>query len=128
MYLRSNWFARRVINPVAMRTRMATTLAVRARKTGELQEIPVNVLVHDGVSYLVSVRGESQWVRNLRAAGTCELRQGGRQHEVKAEELPAGERAPVIAAYRKKWGYQVAPYFRKLPDAADHPVFRLHEH
>ena len=127
MYLRSNWFARRVINPVAMRTRMATTLAVRARQTGDTQEVPVNVLVHGGVSYLVSVRGESQWVRNLRAAGTCELRQGGRAREVKAEELPAGERQPVIAAYREKWGYQVAPYFRKLPDAADHPVFRLYE-
>lgn len=124
-YLHSNWFARKIINPIAMRTRLATTLLVRARSTGRAQAIPVNVLDYGGAEYLVSVRGESQWVRNLRAAGTCDLRRNGSLREVGAEELPVEARGPIIDAYRKRWGYQVGPYFKRLPDPADHPVFRL---
>ena len=35
------------------------------------------------------------------------------------------QRAPILAAYRIKAGKQVDGYFAKLPDPADHPVFRL---
>jgi len=34
-------------------------------------------------------------------------------------------RAPVIDAYRVKGGRAVAGLFVKLPDPADHPVFRV---
>ena len=124
-YLRSNWFLRTVVNPIAMRARVATTLRVRTRTSGRTQEVPVNVLHHAGGEYLVSVRGESEWVRNLRAAGECVLHRGGRTSRHTVEELPTGERAPVVDAYRGRWDYQAGRYFRRLPDPADHPVFLL---
>jgi hypothetical protein len=64
-------------------------------------------------------------VRNLRAGGRAELLVRGVPERVRATEIPAAERQPVLAAYRAKAGRTVAPYFEKLPDPADHPVFRL---
>ena len=55
------------------------TLAVRGRTSGEWRTVPVNLLEHDGVRYLVAPRGETQWVRNLRVAGSGELRLGSRR-------------------------------------------------
>jgi hypothetical protein len=28
-------------------------------------------------------------------------------------------------AYFARWGYQIRPYFKALPNAADHPVLRI---
>ena len=87
--------------------------------------IALVVVEVDGVLYVVSTRGEAEWVRNLRAAETCQLR--GRHHPGRyaAEELSTENRAPVLAAYRAKAGGMVKGYFSKLPDSGDHPVFRL---
>jgi deazaflavin-dependent oxidoreductase (nitroreductase family) len=53
-------------------------LAVKGRKSGKWRTVPLNMLTHDGHRYLVSPRGETQWVRNLRSAGDGELRRGMR--------------------------------------------------
>ena len=44
-------------------------LAVKGRKSGEWRTTAVNPLTHEGCRYLVAPRGETQWVRNLRAVG-----------------------------------------------------------
>lgn len=44
-------------------------LRVHGRKTGRLRSTPVLVLRQGGRRYLVAPRGETDWVRNLRAAG-----------------------------------------------------------
>lgn len=126
-YLRPPLFARRVFNPVAMRLGISGTqaLSVRGRRSGQVRRVPVIPVDRDGVRYLVSPRGETQWARNLRAAGEGELRGRRGVERFRATELPAGERAPVIAAYRAVAGRAVASFFRALPDPADHPVFRL---
>jgi deazaflavin-dependent oxidoreductase (nitroreductase family) len=124
-YLTPNLFVQRIANPLAMRLGLATTLQIRRRVSGATQALPVNVLELDGEEYLVSVRGHSQWVRNLRASGRCELRRRGRLRSYTAEELPVDRRTPLIEAYRKRWGYQVGAFFKQLPDPADHPVFVL---
>lgn len=114
----------------------AQTLAVVGRVSGKLQRIPVNPLSLDGADYLVSVRGESQWVRNARAAGTAELRRGRRSRRVTLEELGVAERAAIIAPYLTKWGWEVgrllpeglaadADAARIEPYAAQIPVFRV---
>jgi hypothetical protein len=123
-YLKPPVFTKKVFNPVAMRLGLSGTepLAVRSRKTGDVQRIPVIPVDHDGDRYVVSTRGESDWVRNCRAAGRVEL--GGDPYRI--EELPLAEREPVIAAYRDKAGKAVAGYWKKLPEPGDHPVFRLH--
>ena len=45
-------------------------LVVRGRTSGEPRSNPVNLLELDGERYLVAPRGNTQWVRNARAAGT----------------------------------------------------------
>lgn len=111
-------------------------LSVRGRKSGQLQRIPVNLHTHEGVYHLVSARGHSQWVRNMRAAGGGELRVGRRTRAFTAVELTDDERkALVIRTYLERWGWEVNQYFQgitaKSTDAEilaacpDHPVFRI---
>ena len=126
-YLKPPLMTRRVFNPLAMRFGLAgaSTLVVARRRSGTPQSVPVIVVDHGGARYVVSTRGESDWVRNLREAGRAELHTRGDVSAYSATELPIPERPPVIAAYRAAAGATVKSYFEKLPDAADHPVFRL---
>lgn len=110
-------------------------MSVRGRKSGTLQRVPVNPHTYGGEQYLVSARGHSQWVRNMRAAGGGELRVGRRVREFTAVELPDAEKLPVLRTYLEKWGWEVDQYFRGVTAessdddlraaAADHPVFRI---
>ena len=125
-YLKPGWLVRRVANPLLMRLRAVPTLRVRGRTTGQWRSVPVNVLELDGEQYLVSARGETDWVRNLRAAGGGELEHGRRRTQrFTAVEVSDEEKPRVIAAYLDRWGNQVRSQFEALPDPADHPVFRI---
>ena len=129
-YLKPPAFTRRVFNPIAMKFGLAgtKTLAVPRRRTGEIQHVPVITVEHGGARYLVSTRGESDWVRNLRAAGQAELSERGGTERIQAIEVPVAERPPIIAAYQDRAGKMVESYFKKLPEPADHPVFRIESH
>lgn len=122
-YLKPPWFTARIFNRLAMAFGIggSRTLVVTTRATNRSQRIPVVVPEVDGVEYLVSTRGESEWVRNVRAHPTVTL--DGR--DLVATEIPVAARAPVIAAYRPLAGRVVEAYWRDLPDDADHPVFAL---
>jgi deazaflavin-dependent oxidoreductase (nitroreductase family) len=86
-------------------------LAVKGQASGMWRTTPVNVLDHDGHRYLVSVRGHGHWVRNLRAAGTGELRLGKRVEVFRSRELTDDEKVPVLRAYLKRWKFEVSPFF-----------------
>ena len=101
------------------------TLEVAGRKTGAPQQVPVIPIEHDGTLYVVSTRGEAEWVRNVRAAGALRLGQKGDLTTYRAKEVPVERAVGVIAAYRAKAGREVNGYLKKLPADADHPVFRL---
>ncbi|MGW6735555.1 nitroreductase/quinone reductase family protein [Streptomyces sp. NPDC055013] len=110
-------------------------MSVRGRKSGTMQRIPVNPHTYDGTQYLVSARGHSQWVRNMRAAGGGELRVGRKVRQFSAVEIPDATKLPILRAYLEKWGWEVNQYFNgvtaKSSDqeiiaaAPDHPVFRI---
>ncbi|CAL9381017.1 hypothetical protein SUDANB176_01061 [Streptomyces sp. enrichment culture] len=110
-------------------------MSVRGRRSGRTQRIPVNPHTHDGGQYLVSARGHSQWVRNMRAAGGGELRVGRKVRSFTAVEVPDEEKLPILRTYLEKWGWEVNQYFRGvtakssdeeiIASAADHPVFRI---
>jgi deazaflavin-dependent oxidoreductase (nitroreductase family) len=110
-------------------------LAVRGRKSGEWRTVPVNLLEHEGVRYLVAPRGETQWVRNLRASGTGELRVGRRRETFQAIELADAEKPAVLRAYLRKWAFEVKVFFEGVgadaPEAElgriapGYPVFRI---
>jgi deazaflavin-dependent oxidoreductase (nitroreductase family) len=110
-------------------------LAVKGRKSGEWRTTPVNLLEHDGRRYLVSPRGEGQWVRNLRAAGGGELRVGTKVEAFRSRELADDEKVAVLRPYLKRWKFEVGAFFDGVgPDSTDeqllaiaprHPVFEV---
>ncbi|OLR94967.1 nitroreductase family deazaflavin-dependent oxidoreductase [Actinokineospora bangkokensis] len=110
-------------------------LTVRGRKSGEPRSTPVNLLDHDGALYLLSPRGHTQWVRNLRASGTGELTLGKRTRTFTAVEVPDATKAPLLRAYLKRWAFETGAFFdgltAKSPDAdllaaaPKHPAFRI---
>jgi deazaflavin-dependent oxidoreductase (nitroreductase family) len=141
-YRAPGWFTRNVFNRlVAFLTRHGLSilgsrvLAVKGRTSGTWRTTPVNLLEFDGRRYLVSPRGEGQWVRNLRVAGTGELRLGSRVEEFRGRELGADEKVPVLRAYLKRWKAEVGIFFdgvgpdstdQQLRDIADkHPAFEV---
>jgi hypothetical protein len=64
-------------------------------------------------------------VRNVRAAGVCEIEGGSAAGRFRAVEVPLGQTAEVIARYREVAGRTVKPYWEQLPEDKDHPVFRI---
>jgi deazaflavin-dependent oxidoreductase (nitroreductase family) len=110
-------------------------LAVRGRKSGQWRTVPVNLLEYRGMHYLVAPRGETHWVRNLRANGEGELRVGRRTERFTATELSDDEKPPVLRAYLQKWRFEVKTFFDGIAaDAAEpelrriaqgYPVFRI---
>ena len=98
------WFTRYVFNPiVALFTRMGLSLLgsrvleVRGRTSGAPRRTPVNLLTFDGRRYLVAPRGETQWVRNLRASGEGRLLVGRRGEAFAAAEVPDETRSRSCA-------------------------------
>jgi hypothetical protein len=128
VYERPPLFVRAVFNPLAMATGISgtCTLVTPGRRTGEDRKVPVIPVEHEGARYIVSTRGDSDWVRNARESGTIELRcRGGGSGGFRAIEVPVEQREPIISAYRAKAGRTVETYWRKRPDPVDHPTFRL---
>jgi len=126
-YLNQPWFNRKIINKIAMATGLvhSETLTVVKRTSKQPQNIPVTPVEVDGVKYLVSTRGESQWVKNLRNDPNVTLTTKSGTTKYLAHETPVENRQPIIDAYTLKAGKIVKGYFSKLPDPADHPVFIL---
>lgn len=122
-YLKPPWFTRTIFNKIAMATGIgdSETLTVTRRVSKQPQQLPVVVPEVGGVKYLVSTRGETEWVRNVRADPNVKV---GNTKYV-AAEVPVEQRAPILAAYKPKAGKIVDGYWRQLPDDADHPVFAL---
>jgi deazaflavin-dependent oxidoreductase (nitroreductase family) len=141
-YLAPGWFTRQVFNRTVRRlTRWGVSVAgsrelrVRGRSSGEWRSTPVNLLTLEGQHYLVAPRGVTQWVRNLRAAGTGELRVGRRTQAFRATELGDADKTPVLREYLRRWGFEAGQFFEGLDAKSDDtalarvasgfPVFRV---
>ena len=139
-YRKPGWFTRHVFNQaIVLLTRAGISvwgsreLRVRGRTSGEWRKNPVNLLEHEGRRYLVAPRGDTQWVRNLRVAGTGELRVGRRVEAFRGTELADDDKVAVLRAYLRRWKMEVGVFFDGVgPDASDdelraiadrHPVF-----
>jgi hypothetical protein len=103
------WLTRHGISLLGSRV-----LSVRGRKSGNLQQVPVNLLQRDGRRYLVAIRGNTQWVRNVRVAGGAGLRVGRRSEDVRLVELPVEQRVPVLRLYLARWGWEVGQFVEGL--------------
>lgn len=126
-YVEPGWFTRNVFNRSVRRmTRLGVSvlgsreLRVRGRVSGEWRTVPVNLLTLEGHRYLVAPRGETQWVRNLRAAGDGELRVGRHVDAFRAVEVHDAEKPAVLRAYLRRWKAEVGVFFDGIgPDATD---------
>jgi len=67
-------------------------VTIRGRKSGLPRTTPLAVIAVNGRRWVWSPWGESQWVRNLRAAGRATIAARGRTEEVTATELDPTER------------------------------------
>ena len=142
-YKKPDAFTRHIMNRVVigltrtgLSVRGSRILEVPGRKSGLPRRTPVNLLGLDGEQFLVAPRGETEWVRNARAAGhTVTLIKGRRHTDFVLTELEGDEKVVVLRAYLKHWKWEVGQFFDGVgPDAsaeemaaiADrHPAFRL---
>ena len=125
-YIKPSWFFAKVFNRIAMATGAVHSQPMTVIKRGSKlpQMIPMTPVDVDGVKYLVSVRGETEWVKNVRANPHVELTKSGATHYV-ATEVPVAARKPILDAYKATASKATARLFRQLPEDADHPVFAL---
>jgi deazaflavin-dependent oxidoreductase (nitroreductase family) len=142
-FKRPGWFTKNVFNRiVAGLTRLGISvlgsrvLEVRGRSSGQWRQTPVNLLTYEGRRYLVAPRGQTQWVRNLRASGEGRLRLGRKVEPFTAVEMEDDEeKAAILRAYLKRWKAEVGVFFEGVgPDSSEeqlraiapkHPVFRI---
>ena len=131
-YLAPDRATRAIMNPIVsglaklgISVHGSRQLEVHGRVSGEWHGVPVNPLEIDGVTYLVAPRGHTQWVRNLRAAGTGRLRRGRRTTEFTAVEVGDADKTPILRAYLVKWAFEVGKFFEGVD--ADSPDERLAE-
>lgn len=149
-YRRPPGFYRRLqsIAPVFRKLGMTPNYVVELEVAGRRSGIPHRTLLvqvdHQGGRYLVSLAGESEWVRNVRsAAGHVRLRPGPGDGAARLVELPVDQRAEVIRAYVRRPSPrgramvrigEARHYFGIEPDssieqiaaiAGNYPVFRV---
>ncbi|HUB57008.1 MAG TPA: nitroreductase family deazaflavin-dependent oxidoreductase [Mycobacterium sp.] len=118
--------------------RNTVALEVFGRRSGRLRRTAVVVVDHDGRRFVVSLGGESEWVRNVRAAAGNAILHRGKPTPVCLVELPPAERPPVLLAYASHRAFSRSPayiarnYFgvKPHPDLSDfigiaerYPVF-----
>jgi deazaflavin-dependent oxidoreductase (nitroreductase family) len=141
-YVQPDWFTKNVFNRlVGLLTQAGISvygsrvLAVQGRKTGAWRTTPVNLLSYQGERYLVAPRGVTQWVRNIRATGSGELRIGWRREPIRVVELGNEQKPELLRAYLRRWKWEVGIFFQGVgADASaetlsqiapDYPIFRI---
>ncbi|MDQ3779149.1 MAG: nitroreductase family deazaflavin-dependent oxidoreductase [Chloroflexota bacterium] len=142
MYKRPGWLTLNVLNAAITGTitrlgrspRGSQLLTVWGRRSGQPRSVPVNPLTFEGGRYLVAPRGETEWVKNLRASREGSLRVGSRPESFRAKEVADTEKPPIIRAYLQRWQMETKIQFGVGADATpeeltriapNHPVFRL---
>ena len=102
-------------------------LTVRGRKSGKNMTTPVNPMAFEGAEYLVAPRGDCHWTRNLRVAGTGQLRLGRKKRRISVtRELENIEKPPVLLAYLDRWAGVTKEHFGiTWPNPTEEEVTRV---
>ncbi len=97
----ARWYARnwsRVFRTGLLPERWVT-LEVVGRVSGRPMSVPLGMADVDGRWFLVSMLGECNWVKNVRAAGGDAVLRRRRERPVKLVEVPVEDRAPILRRY-----------------------------
>lgn len=98
-------------------------LRVRGRKTGQLRGVVVNLMTVDGRDYVVSPRGNTQWVRNARAAGEVEMGPRWRGRTVRIVEVADDAKLDLLKRYIDRWYWEVKGHVGGLtPQSTDEQI------
>ncbi|HEX2618952.1 MAG TPA: nitroreductase/quinone reductase family protein [Phototrophicaceae bacterium] len=112
-------------------------LRVAGRKSGRLYDVPVRIVVMDGQRYILSMLGEAQWVRNLRAIATADLVVGKTVESIRPYEVLGDDKIRFFEWYcqhpqlamRARFVFGVNPRHLTSADlnrmVEQFPVFRL---
>jgi deazaflavin-dependent oxidoreductase (nitroreductase family) len=136
------WIFRKVLNPIVklvvgplgIKLRGGELLTVVGRKSGQPRSVPANPMAFNGKRYLVAPRGQTEWVKNLRVAGTCELQSGRKRERCVAVEIADEEKPPILREYLNRWYMETGAVFDVPKDASlddlaaiasRHPVFEI---
>lgn len=141
-YLSLQWLGP-LLTTLNLSPRFAITLEVPGRRSGVVHRTTLVETDVEGERYLVALGGESEWVRNVRAAEGRAVLGRRRREAVVLTEVPVADRAPVLRAYVLRPGRaprsravarEARDYFGVRPDlapadlaavAARYPVFRV---
>jgi deazaflavin-dependent oxidoreductase (nitroreductase family) len=137
---RSGGITSRLLN-AGLRLGPNVPLTIRGRTSGQPRTTPIAVVEMDGRRFVISVYGDVQWSKNLRAAGEAEIHHGKTSERVTARELPVDEaeawfattlgrfvgRSIGIRLFAKVFFGLIAPDVLSDPAAAarHRPVFEL---
>lgn len=142
LYLRLQWVGF-LLTRLDLSPRYVALLEVPGRRTGIIRRNNVVRATHDGCHHLVALGGESEWARNVRAAGGRvvigrRVRRAATLVEVPVAERPAVIRSYVLRAGRRPGTRAVTRearfYFGVGPELCDdelaaaavrYPVFRV---
>ena len=98
-------------------------LRVRGRTTGKLRGVVVNLMTVDGRDYVVSPRGNTQWVRNARAAGEVEMGPRWRGRTVRISEVADDAKLDLLKRYLDRWYWEVKGHVGGLtPQSTDEQI------
>ena len=118
-------------------------LEVPGRRSGVVRRTTLVQTSRGGAEYLVALAGESDWVRNVRAAEGRVVIGRRERRSARLVEVPPGERAPVIHSYlfragrspsskaaareaRYYFGLSPNPSLEEIQEIASYyPVFRV---
>jgi hypothetical protein len=122
------------VSGLGLTPQILITLQVKSRSTGRLCSTVLVGASHESSRYVVSMLGDnSEWVKNVRAAGGEALIKRGRLRPVVLKEIPAEKRAPILKAWSQvaTSGRQHLPVPHEAPVSAfeaiaeHYPVFRI---
>jgi deazaflavin-dependent oxidoreductase (nitroreductase family) len=119
---------------IGLPPRLMAALEVRGRTSGRTRANPVVIATVSGQQYLVSMLGpQSDWVKNVDAAGGNAVLRQGRRRCVRLVAVPPVERAPILREYvriassgRQHFPLPVgAPLSEFAAIAERYPVYRI---
>lgn len=109
-----------LVGTLGLNLQGAEVLTVLGRKSGQPRSLVVNPLEVEGQRYLLSARGESNWVKNAREAGVITLGRGHTHAEWDLIEVTDRDlKVRIMQAYLQRWGWQVQSFMKLGKSSTD---------